>query len=161
MATDISINFDDLTPVEVVFPYNNEGTQVKMVLKEATAGAVANWRNFMFKHTKVGADGRPTGIGDGMADNSVVLLARCLFQRVEKGDKVTDVPVTEAFVKCMPNRLSAKLFETLTRISKLDEEATVEGLDEKILQLQQERERLVKGADSKNALTAPTTGTSA
>jgi hypothetical protein len=118
-----SFNFD-LTPVETIVRLNDK----EYVLREASGGAAAAWRNAMLKATKLGPDGKPTQI-DGLPEADYLLLSMCLFRKTDTD--VGEVPVSLLDVKRLPNRVSRPLIAWVKANSELeeaDEDETEEAL---------------------------------
>ena len=150
-----AINFDEGndTPSLKQVPVTFKG--IKYILVEASAEAVAKWRNAQLTGTRMyqreNEDTRTIALG-GMADSEPILVSLCLFKPDENGNLRLDAGgnvdtrfrVAVDVVKGWPNRVTAKLFEKAKEISGLDEIETVEALDKRITDLQKRRERLEK-----------------
>lgn len=124
----IDFDSDDLKPVEIPFKKNGKN----YILREASADAASRYRNHMFKHSRLDANGQPV-VSDGLADGELLLVSYCAFeQRVGKTGSITEVAVPIAEVRSWPNRMQSYLYEKLREISALVERDTKEKILERI-----------------------------
>lgn len=121
------IDLGDLEPAEVRYRIGGQ----LYVLREATAGAVASWRNAQLKAARLGPDGKPVSMGDA-ADSEPLLVSLCLFRLDDKGGAW---PVDLKTVRSWKSRVQRPLFEKLVEISGLSREETPEGLEARMSEL--------------------------
>ena len=140
--------FDSLEPIEVPFKFRGKD----YVLREATEATACQYRNAILRVARV-EDGKFSA-GDGFADTSAILVAGCLFEA--NGDKPVDVKT----VRSWPARVVKQFFAKAKEISDLDEKETPETLTEKILELQEQRSKLLAGESPEKNLPGVTTPTS-
>jgi hypothetical protein len=124
-----TFDFGSLEPI-VVGPFVLRGK--KYILREATEGAAVTYRNALLKSTKLGPDGKPTGI-DGMAFAEPLLVQQCLFE-VDATGPGTHGPVSLKFVNDLPSRVATQLFETAKKISRLDDEEKQEVVEKRFVE---------------------------
>ena len=146
------LNFDDLFPQEVKVKIGGK----PYVLKEASAGAAAQWRNALIGCTQLGPDGKPQSI-KGVGDTEPLLVSLCLFESGEKGL----IPVPIHIVRGMPARVCKALFEKVKAMSDLDEQGgeTEEALVEKMDRLRDQLEKARQGKAEDPLKNAPSGGT--
>jgi hypothetical protein len=121
----MELDFNDLSVIEV--PVKVAGRNY--VLREATEEAACRWRNHMLRATRIGQDGRPTGIGD-LADSEPLLVSLCLFEAKEDG--TAGAPVKLAAVKGWPSRVVGRLFAKAKQISELEEKEDRAALEQRL-----------------------------
>lgn len=152
------MNFEDLEPVEV--PVTLRGKKYR--LKEANTDAAVKYRNKIVSSAKLGENGKPVLL-DGAAEAEPLLVSLCLFEVIQTGQhKGKLAPVSLGFVKGLPPRTTAELFQRAKKISGLDEvqEDTVEGLEKQMQDLKKRLEVLNNGKghedEEKNSLNGTT-----
>lgn len=102
------LDFSGLVPVELPVKYDGK----TLTLKEASGDASIKYRNAMMKATKIGDNGKVSGM-EALADTEALLVSLCLFD----GTK----PVSLAFVRAMPTRVMKALYEKVKKISAISE----------------------------------------
>lgn len=107
------------------------------VLREASGDTAVQYRNKTMAGMAL-SDGKLSRI-ESLADAEPFLVSRCLF---ECGEIQKNVP--ESTVRSWPNRIQKALFDRAKEISSLDDELTVEQIDEQIKKLQEQRAKLVE-----------------
>ena len=122
----------------------------RYLLREASEGAAARYRNAMLKATKLGPDGKPISL-DGMADAAPLLVSLCLFEVYEHQGVSKDRPVLLSTVVSWPSRVVKPLFEKAKEISELDEDETEETLKAKVDLYQHRLEQLEKEREERGA----------
>jgi hypothetical protein len=141
-----SINFGNLTRIEVNIE-NLEGKNY--VLREATGAAAAQYKNDVLKKSKFGPDGKPQAF-DGVADVEPLLVSLCLFELKSDGTAM-DSPVPVNVIKRWPARVVAQLFSEAKRISGMEDDDTLPGLEKQLEDLQQKiQERQAAEEQAKN-----------
>jgi hypothetical protein len=155
--------FDDITLVEI--PVSIKG--VKYVLREGTEGAVKARENVISAAMKFGPDGKPVGVVGNINDADTVLLANCLYE-ADEGGRVRLMPsgdpdprylVSAQKIRNWPARVVKPLVEKLKEITQLNEAETKDSLDEKIMELREQRAKLeaaAQGSPEKNGQRAMT-----
>jgi hypothetical protein len=126
-----SLNFDDITPIEVPVTINKKS----YVLREANEAGAARYKNAQFKAMKLaeGIDGSKTSSIDGMAETEALLVSVCLFEKTENGGE-KNVPIEE--IKRLPHRVIEPLFKRAEEISGLQNKESKEDLVKKIKECQ-------------------------
>ena len=129
-----SLNFDSLELIEVPVTIGD----VKYVLREADEGAAKVYHNARLYGAKLD-DGKVSGLPEDLAGVPSLVLSRCLFRLNEEGKPFPNpVPLRE-FVgyrernvthKGWPARIVKPLFKRLKEISELDDDETLESLQE-------------------------------
>lgn len=142
---ELAIDFGDITPITVAVTINGEHYQ----LREASGDAACRYRNALLKCTQLGPEGKPQRL-EGMGDTEPFLVSLCLF-------KENGAPVNAATVRAWPSRVQKRLFETAKRISKLDEDETIESLEKQLADVQSKLNKLREGNDP-NSPSATTDG---
>lgn len=112
-----TMNFD-ITLKEVPVTLNNAGKREHYCLREATGEAACKWQNKIFASAKIGADGKPTSIGN-VADIEPYLLSLCLFPYKPDGSGTADKPVTESVIRSWPSNVTSALYDKCLTISGL------------------------------------------
>jgi hypothetical protein len=136
----ITLNFDDLQPIEVPFNYLGK----KYVMKEASGDTGCKYRNRLLNSTRMSGEGKPIGFTN-YADVEPYLVSLCVFERVDSNDKSKDKPVKEAEVRSWQNRVVKELHEKIIKISDLqDQPETIEEIDKQIKELEH-RKGVLKG----------------
>jgi len=150
------LNFDNDETDLIQIPVTYKGQ--RYILTEAFGDAVAQWRNAQLAGTTMHQTGdsedKTIRLG-GMADSEPLLVSLCLFNPGPDGrlpinahgnvDSRNRVPLS--VVRGWPNRVVGKLFETVKKISGLDQTETVESLDKKIAELQRRKTKLQKSKE--------------
>lgn len=142
--------FNDIEIISV--PIQIKGIKYKLV--EASAEVAAKYRNKAMSGTTF-SDGRPTGVS-GLGDLQILLVSLCLYQVTVKGVEEALSPVSEEFVKKLPDRILKPIFERAKLISELNEggDETIADLEKQISDLTKKLEQLKsKDATLKNELT--------
>lgn len=137
------INYD-LQPVRVPVTYRGR----RFVLTES-GDAVVKYRNASISAARM-RDGKVVGLS-GAADAEPILVAGCLFENADP-DLLprADRPVSPAFVRGLPSRLTAKLFDRAREINGIKDEETVTKIDDQIALLQRRRAELVAEKEGAN-----------
>lgn len=117
----MEFDFNDLTPFSA--PVKISGREY--VLREADGEAAIAYRDASVRAAKF-TDGKLSG-ADGLAAAEAMLVSRCLFP-VGDGGKVAETPVTERFVRSLPNRVFKRLYEKVKEVSDI---GTDDGTDPK------------------------------
>lgn len=146
------LDFGDLAPREASVDLRDGKSYV---LKEASAGAAAAYRNAVTRGMRF-EGGKPAGI-DSAADAEPLLVSLCLFE--VQGEKRVPVPLQT--VRAWPYRVQRKLFDWVKENSLLDDQETAESLEDRMAALRERLESLkANGGPAKNSHAA-TTGPSA
>lgn len=98
------------------------------LLREASGGAVAKWRNVQLQNVTIGENGKPKSLGN-MADLEAVLLGECLYEMSEDGT-VANRPVGADVARMMPDRMSTQLYAWVMKASGLTTEKSEEKEEE-------------------------------
>jgi hypothetical protein len=114
------------------------------VLREAGTEAVARYRDARYKGAKVGDDGRLQDMSQAQAES--ILIAGCLF-KVE-GNATVGVHVST--IRGWTYRVTRRLFDRCYQICGLDEEDSIEEMEQQIERLK----RIVERRRSKNSSVA-------
>ena len=110
------IRFDDLTPAEVPVAIGGK----TYVLREASGDAAVAYRNATMAGARIHESGTVLG---SAADAEPILIAKCLFQRIEQPDgTIKERPVSVDIIRSWPSRVSRKLFDRAKLISGLGEQ---------------------------------------
>ncbi len=119
----------------------------ELMLREASGDATIKWRNAQMRCAKMTNDGKLASV-DGLADTESLLISFCLVDKQGR-------QVSKDFVRGLKPRIQKRLFETIKKISDLEEtEMTDEQLEEEIRKLEGKREeRRGKNAESMNSIT--------
>ncbi len=140
-----NLDFDDLTPIRIAMKIKGKWYAVV----EASGETVRRYRNCQYKHTKLGAEGKPENI-EGFANADSLLASLCLYEAevVEATREVTQLlkQVAESTILQWPGKVQKKIVEVAKRISELDEEETVESLEKQLADLQR-RLKVLKGGE--------------
>ena len=97
------------------------------VLVEASEDAACKYRNSQTRELVLGPDGKPTGLRN-MADTGPYLLSLCLYEVTDKGR----LPVPLKTIRSWPARVVGPLVDLARKMSKLDEEESIEVLEKRI-----------------------------
>jgi hypothetical protein len=132
---------NDLAPKEI--PVKGGGKNY--VLREASAGAVVQYRNAVTRSIKM-KDGKPDSVGD-LANAEPLLVSLCLFELKEVKGQIIPIPVPETTIRSWGARAMKTLFDRIKEISDIDMEGeeTPETLEEKISQLQERLQLMRNG----------------
>lgn len=131
------IRFDDLSPREIPVAIGD----AKYVLREAGEAAAIKHQDAVARAFHMSADGKGAVAGAGLARTRALLVSMCLFG---EGGK----PVSEQVVQSWPARIVKKLASAAARMSGIGGEETVESLEAKIAELQQQLEELRVSEDA-------------
>lgn len=152
---------ENIVPVEV--PVDIGPT--RYILVEADEATACAHQNALFKAAKFNTDGKPTGLGDGMAEAEPILVSGCLFELYQHQGGTKRRPVTLIEVKSWLHRVVKPIYDKARKISKLDRGATasdlkkqVESLNDRLKKLrEQEEAQEDPGKNSLNATAATMT----
>jgi hypothetical protein len=134
--------------------YEIEGKEY--VLRPAKGGGVIAYRKAVMKASQAGPDGTRQVSGE-VFDTEPYLVSLCLYQVTDKGE----VPVPQSTITAWPNHLMKEMYADARRVTELDDKDTPESLEEKILKLQEEREKLLANGDAaKKGQSSTTAGSS-
>ena len=158
------MGFDEQSVFQLDYDIAPRDVQVKVggesfVLKEASGGAVTRYRNEQLKYTKLDPEtGKPVSV-EGIVSTEPLLVSLCLFKVGPDGTTTnTNVPLSQ--ILSWPNRVQKNLFETVKKISGIDEEEdTTESLQKQKDEIEKKMETLQqKGTLSKNLPSATLDG---
>lgn len=145
------LNLDDLTPIEIKLRLGGE----EYILREASEGAVCQFKNALMRCTKMNSDGKVSFI-ENAADVEPFLVSLCLFKVTEKGP----IPVPLITIKAWTSRVVKPLFDKAKEISNLDDtKDTPDTLLDKITKLQEQRDKLMAGQEGNAPSPADTIST--
>jgi len=147
------LDFENLAPVEIPVPIGPS----RYLLREASEGAVVQWRDSQVAKAKFGEEGGLQGIG-AIAESEPLLVSLCLYELAAAADRTTRpvyrhdevfgyfrckingdpeprhlVPLTT--VRGWPARIIKPLFEKLKEISGLDEKDSPQLLRKQLKRL--------------------------
>lgn len=123
-------DFSDLKIIEVPFK-SPDGK--RYVLREANGDVAAKYRNTLVKCTKLGPEGRPSGM-EGIGELEPFLVSLCSFTVDEEPTK-NNKPVSASIVRAWPSKMVKKLYAKAKEISELGEDDTIESLEKQIADL--------------------------
>lgn len=147
------IDFDTVEPITIDVKVSGQW----YVLREGSGDAVAKFKNKLMKCARTMPDGKQTF--DGLGDMEAYLISLCLYEteggqkgviKVDKSKKdPVEVLVSEFKIRSWPGRVQKELFKKAKEITPIeDEEATIEGMEKQIAELQSRIDTLKANKDN-------------
>jgi hypothetical protein len=158
-----SLDFSSLVPIEIYIPIMGKHYR----LREASAGAAAQYKSQQMKAGKWSEDGRIIGVDGSAAEVEPLLVSLCLY-RVDGPEAAiaTDdngnpdprhlVPIQQ--VKAWPNRIQQALYDKALEISDLKPKASKEALLKQKLDAEKELLKLGSNGEDEVKNLSMTTG---
>lgn len=94
------------------------------LIKEASAGAVAQYRDWQFARTKFAEDGKVQA-SEGVAESDLYLLSLCLFEPYQYNGEMRNRGISLLEIKSWPNSVTTPLVDWVKKHSGLTNEPAV------------------------------------
>jgi hypothetical protein len=151
------LNFDDLEPKFERVSISRR----TYVLREATGGAVVQWRNHQMSASKLNPDGKTVSVGP-IAESEPLLVSLCLFEIVQQGGNEVERQVPVQVVKGWPYRVQRALYERIMEMSDLKEKDSADDIKKRMAEDREKLEKIEANGHhedaSKNSQSATTAG---